>query len=270
MDLVFVLIFNMGTAGVAYATIISQFLSAILVLITLMRTDSAFKLIPKKVSFTWSVIGRIVNIGLPTSVQQGITAFSNVFVQSYINVFGSAAMAGWSSYAKIDQFNLLPMQAVAFACTTFVGQNWGAGLYDRAKKSLRTAMRMSFVMTATLIPFLMLFSRQLIYMFNQEPAVLEYGSLMIRLMAPFYLLSCINQIYVGALRGTGNSRVPMFIMFSSFVAFRQVYLIICSQLLPGNIIPIILGYPAGWFIASLALFLYYKFGNWEEKYKITA
>lgn len=270
LDLIFVLVFSMGTAGVAYATIISQFLSAILVLLTLMRTDGAFKLFPKKIRFCWPVIGRIVNIGLPTSIQQGITSFSNVFVQSYINVFGSAAMAGWSSYAKIDQFVQLPMQAVAFASTTFVGQNWGAGLFDRTKKCLRTAMSLAIMMTATLIPIIMIFSRQLIYMFNQESAVLDYGSLMIRFMAPFYFLNCVNQIYAGALRGIGNSKIPMIIMLSTFVAFRQVYLLICSQLLPGKIIPLILGYPAGWFLASLALFIYYEFGNWRKKYNINA
>jgi putative MATE family efflux protein len=270
LDLVFVLVFSMGTAGVAYATIISQFLSAILVLLTLIRSEGAFKLVPKKIGCTWTVMGKIVNIGLPTSVQQGVTSFSNVFIQSYINVFGSAVMAGWSSYSKIDQFILLPMQAVAFASTTFVGQNWGAEQYDRAKKGLRTAMELSLLMTAALIPPLMIFSRQFIYMFNQDPAVLEYGSLMIRYLSPFYLLCCVNQIYAGALRGVGNSRVPMVIMLSSFVAFRQVYMAIFSNLLPGNIVPVILGYPAGWLLASLALFIYYDFGRWEGKYKIAA
>ncbi len=266
LDLVFVLVFSMGTAGVAYATIISQFLSAILVMLTLTRTDGAFKLVPKKINFSWPVIKKIINIGLPTSIQQGITSFSNVFVQSYINVFGSAAMAGWSSYSKIDQFILLPMQAVAFASTTFIGQNWGAGLYDRSKKCLRSAMKISLIMTAAIIPILMIFSRQFIYMFNQETAVLDYGSLIIRYLGPFYLITCVNQIYAGALRGIGNTRVPMIIMLSSFVVFRQIYLIIISWLMPGQLVPVILGYPAGWFLASIALFLYYEFGNWKEKY----
>ena len=267
LDLIFILVFPLGAAGVAYATIIAQFLSAILVMVTLMRTDSAYRFVPRKVRFSWSVTREMVNIGLPTSIQQGVTAFSNVFVQSYINVFGSAAMAGWSSYSKIDQFVLLPVQAVAFASTTFIGQNWGAGLYDRTKKCLRTAMKLGLLMTAAIIPLLMLFSRQFIYMFNQEEAVLEYGSQIIRFMSPFYLLICVNQIYGGALRGTGNARVPMIIMLSSFVAFRQVYLIMVSKLLPGQLVPVILGYPAGWFLASAALFIYYEFGNWREKYK---
>lgn len=267
LDLVFVLAFSMGSAGVAYATIISQFLSAILVMITLMRSDGAYKLVPKKIGFSWSVTGEMVNIGLPTSIQQGVTAFSNVFVQSYINVFGSAAMAGWSSYTKIDQFILLPVQAVAFASTTFIGQNWGAGLYDRTKKCLRTAIKLSLLVNAAIIPILIIFSRQLISMFNQEVAVLEYGSLIIRFIAPFYMLNSFNQVYAGALRGAGNARVPMIIMLSTLVAFRQVYLIVVSQLLPGEPIPVILGYPVGWLPASITLFLYYEFGNWREKYK---
>lgn len=266
LDLVFVVVFSMGTAGVAYATIISQFLSAVLIIITLMKADSAIRLIPRELRFSWLVIGKVVNIGLPTSVQQGITSFSNVFVQSYINVFGSAAMAAWSSYSKIDQFILLPIQAAAFASTTFTGQNWGAGLYDRVKKCLRTAMKLSFLLTAALLPILMLFSRQLIYLFNQEEAVLEYGSLIIRFMSPFYFLICVNQIYAGTLRGTGNARVPMIVLLSSFVAFRQIYLFVISRLLPGQLVPVVLGYPAGWLLASISLFLYYKYGNWREKY----
>lgn len=209
----------------------------------------------------------MVNIGIPTSVQQAVTAFSNVFVNSYINVFGSAAMAGWSSYGKIDQFVLLPVMAMAFATTTFIGQNWGAGLYDRARKSLRIAMKLSLIMTVVLIPILIVFSRQFITLFNQEVEVLDYGSLMVRFMAPFYVLTCINQIYAGALRGTGNTRVPMIILLSSFVAFRQVYLLVISNLLPGQLVPVILGYPAGWLAASVLLCLYYEFGNWREKYK---
>lgn len=267
LDLVFVLILSMGTAGVAYATIISQFLSAVLVLLTLIRSDGSFRLNPKKVSFTWPVTVKMVNIGIPTSVQQAVTAFSNVFVNSYINVFGSAAMAGWSSYGKIDQFVLLPVMAMAFATTTFIGQNWGAGLYDRARKSLRIAMKLSLIMTVVLIPILIVFSRQFITLFNQEVEVLDYGSLMVRFMAPFYVLTCINQIYAGALRGTGNTRVPMIILLSSFVAFRQVYLLVISNLLPGQLVPVILGYPAGWLAASVLLCLYYEFGNWREKYK---
>jgi len=267
MDLILVLVIPLGTAGVAYATIFSQFLSAILVIITLVRSDGSFRLNLKKVKFTWPVTLKMVNIGLPTSVQQGVTSFSNVFVQSYINVFGSAAMAGWSSYGKIDQFIQLPIQAMAFSSTTFIGQNWGAGLYDRAKKSFRIALKLSLIMTVILIPVLIIFSRQFIYLFNQETPVLDYGSLIIRYMAPFYVLSCINQIYAGALRGTGNTRVPMIIMLSSFVAFRQVYLAIISRLLPGQPVPVILGYPAGWLLASILLCLYYELGNWREKYK---
>jgi len=270
LDLVFVLVFSMGTAGVAYATIIAQFLSAILVLLSLMKSEGAFKLVLCRIRCTWSVLGRIVNIGLPTSIQQGITSFSNVFIQSYINVFGSDVMAGWTSYSKLDQFILLPMQAVAFASTTFVGQNWGAEQYSRAKKGLSAAMKMSLVMTAVLIPPMILLSRDLISLFDQTPAVIAYGSLMIRFMSPFYLLCCINQILAGALRGTGNSRVPMIIMLSSFVAFRQLYMAVISSFFPGEIIPVIFGYPAGWLMASLALFLYYKFSHWEKKYKIKA
>ncbi|MBQ3938606.1 MAG: MATE family efflux transporter, partial [Clostridia bacterium] len=113
LDLVFVLVFKMGVEGVALATIAAQFLSAALVIHTLLRSENCVKLHPKKLRIHWDMLKKILKVGLPAALQMAVTSFSNIFVQSYINYFGPDCMGGWTAYAKIDQFLLLPMQSVS-------------------------------------------------------------------------------------------------------------------------------------------------------------
>ena len=129
----------MAIEGVAYATIISQFVSAILVLIVLTRSTENYCLTWKDLRINKKIFRQILMVGLPTGFQQSLTSFSNVYVQSYINTFGSSCMAGWSSYSKIDQFVFLPMQSIGQASTTFMSQNLGAGNLPRAKKGTAPA-----------------------------------------------------------------------------------------------------------------------------------
>jgi len=265
LDLVFVIYFNMGVAGVAWATVIAQVSSAILVLVVLSRTSGSYRIYWSKLKLHKPLLKSIFKIGLPSSIQQGITAFSNVFVQSYINSFGSAFMAGYSAYGKVDAIALLPMQAIAMGCTTFVGQNIGAGKIKRAKKGIKISLLMSISFTAVLLMPLIIFAEQAIMIFNSEPEVVYYGTLYMRFVSPFYLLSCINQVYAGALRGSGDTRAPMLIMLGSFVVFRQIYLLIVSNIFKENFYPILFAYPAGWLVCSIIIYIYYRKSNWEHK-----
>ena len=264
LDLVFVVGFNMGIGGVAYATIIAQLLSAVLILWVLARAEGPYKVIFRDIRLNVAMARRIVSLGIPTGLQQAITSFSNVFVQGYVNQFGSACMAGWSSYNKIDMFVMLPMMSISLASTTFVGQNIGAGQLDRAKKGTRVATGMSVLVTVILMIPVMVFARELVSMFNSDAEVLSYGAMLIRLITPFYVLCCVNQVYAGALRGAGAVKAPMYIMLGSFVVFRQVYLFAVSQI-ANTITWVALGYPFGWIVASVASLLFYYFGNWEKK-----
>ena len=264
LDLVFVVGFKMGIDGVAYATIIAQVLSAILTLYVLARADGPYKVIFKDIKFNKDMTQRIVRLGIPTGLQQAITAFSNVFVQGYVNQFGSACMAGWSSYNKIDMFVMLPMMSISLASTTFVGQNIGAGQIDRAKKGTRVATGMSLLVTVILMIPVMIFARQLVGMFNSDAEVLSYGAMLIRLITPFYVLCCANQVYAGALRGAGAVKAPMYIMLGSFVVFRQIYLFTVSKI-ANTITWVALGYPFGWIVATVASLIYYYFGDWEKR-----
>lgn len=267
LDLLFVLVFKMGVEGVALATIIAQFVSAGLVVFTLLRADNCCKLSFKKLRIHGDMLKKILAVGLPAALQMAVTSFSNIFVQSYINHFGDDCMGGWTAYSKIDQFLLLPMQSISLAGTTFVGQNLGVGNTKRAKKGISIALIISAASTAVLMVPVLVFAPQLVRFFNKKPEVIAYGSMLLQLISPFYVLCCVNQVLAGALRGAGNSRTPMFIMLGSFVLFRQIYLYVMANFISNTIKPIALAYPAGWLVCSTITLIYFFKSNWE-KYRL--
>ena len=256
LDLLFVLAFGMGVDGVAYATILSQILSALMILFTLSRERGSYGIRWRKVRVDRESLSMILKIGLPSSIQAAVTAFSNVFVQSYINAFGSACMAGYGVYGKIDAFALIPVQSISMSSTTFVGQNWGAKQPERAREGVRTATVMSLVSTAVLGLAVFVFARPLMGFFSPEEEVIEYGIRFIRIVTPFYIAVCFNQIYAGALRGIGDATMPTVIMLASFVAFRQVYLAV-TRALGAGFIAVALAYPVGWILCSTLLIIRY-------------
>ena len=256
LDLLFVLAFGMGVDGVAYATILSQILSAVLVLITLTREKEYYGIRWRKVRVDRESLKMILKIGLPSSIQSAITAFSNVFVQSYINYFGSACMAGYGVYGKIDAFALIPVQSISMASTTFVGQNWGAKQPARAREGVRMATLMSIISTAVLGILVFALARPLMGFFSPEEEVIEYGIRFIRIVTPFYIAICFNQIYAGALRGIGDATMPTVIMLASFVAFRQIYLAV-TRALGAGFLAVALAYPVGWILCSTLLLIRY-------------
>ena len=257
LDLLFVLKFGMGVEGVAYATIIAQAVSAVLTIAVLIGYDGSVKLSLRDLRIHWRMLKKIVAVGIPAALQMAITAFSNVFVQGYINHFDADCMSGWTAYTKIDQLVILPVQSLSLASTTFVGQNLGVGNVERAKGGVRRALYLSFAVTAVLLVPVLTLAPDMTAFFNSKPEVVSYGALLLRLLSPFYFFFCINQIYSGALRGSGNSQVPMFIMLGSFVVFRQIYLYVMAHFISNEIVPIAMGYPAGWFVCSAVTLLYY-------------
>ena len=256
LDLLFVVVFQMGVRGVALATILSQAVSAVLVLFTLLRTTGCVRVELKGLRIHWDVLKKIIRVGIPAAIQMSITGFSNIFVQSYINFFGDACMSGWTTFSKVDAVLFLPMQSIALAGTTFVGQNLGCNQVERAKKGVRVSLIMALSSTIVLMIPILIFAGPVVAFFNTKPEVVEYGSLLLRWITPFYLLCCFNQIYSGALRGAGNSKAPMIFMLTSFVVFRQVYLFIMSKIC-NQIIPIAMSYPAGWLLCAILTTSYF-------------
>lgn len=257
LDIIFIAVFDMGIAGAAWATVIAEFLSALLVLIVLSAEKDCYKIVWSKIRIDFPILKKILSVGIPTAIQMMITAFSNVLVQSYINFFGSAAMAGWSSYSKIDKICLLPLQSIGLAITTFIGQNIGAGERDRAIEGIKVATKINVMISITVVAFLWIFAPYLVLLFSKDEDVIRYGTLFLRLLGPFFICVGFNQIHNGALKGAGNSKIPMIIMMSSFILFRQVYLFLITKF-ANNVYTVALGYPLGWLLCTIILAIYYK------------
>ena len=246
LDLFFVLVLNMGIAGAAIATILSQFVSAILTLLLLTRTKDIYRLEWKELRIDWPILKKIFAVGMPAALQSVITSFSNIFVQGYINVFGSDVMAGWASYNKLDHFILLPMQSMAMASTTFVSQNTGAGDEQRSHRGTITAILMTCSVTGAIAAVLAIWAPGAVCLFSPDAEVIRWGAMFIRVNVFFLLFNCINHVLAGALRGRGDSRGPMIIMLSTFVVLRQIYLYVVTHFVANTPALVGFGYPVGW------------------------
>ncbi len=257
LDLAFVIGLRAGIAGVAWATIISQFISAVLTLRLLTRADDVYRLVWRDLLIDTAVLKNIVAVGLPAGLQSVVTAFSNIFVQSYINFFGSGCMAGWSCYNKVDQFIMLPMQSTAMAATTFVSQNIGAKQYARAHRGTLAAIGLSMAITGGVGIVIMVFAVPAVKLFSPDPTVIRFGVLFIRANTLFLLFNCVNHTLAGALRGRGDSRGPMAIMLLSFVAIRQVYLFVLTRYIVNTPFWVGFGYPVGWMCCCVIEVGYY-------------
>ena len=257
LDLLFVVVLGTGIAGAAIATILSQFLSAALILLMLTRTKDIYRLDWKELQMDGQILGKIFAIGMPAGIQSVLTAFSNIFVQSYINSFGSDCMAGWSSYNKLDQFIMLPMQSMAIASTTFVSQNVGADNDQRADRGTVASLMLTCGITGVIIALLVGFAPASVRLFSPDTAVIAYGVLFIRTNVVFLIFNCVNHVLAGALRGRGDSRGPMIIMLSTFVGLRQIYLFVMTRYIVNTPRMVGLGYPVGWVSCCVVELIYY-------------
>lgn len=266
LDLLFVAVFDWGVAGAAIATVAAQALSAVLVLVVLTRTEGSYRIVWRGMRMDGTILRAIFRVGIPSALQLAITSFSNVFVQSYVDRFDSSCMAGWATYAKLDSFATLPMLTLSVSATTFVGQNVGAGDWERARQGTRCAHWMGLVSTAAIVAPLMIWAGPLCALFGRDAEMLRYGVWFVRVISPFYVLGTYNQVCAGALRGAGDGRGPMLVMLFSFVAFRQVYLYVTWQRF-GTLLPVTLGYPVGWLVCTVLLTVYYHCGHWSDRAK---
>ena len=166
-------------------------------------------------------------------------------------------MAGWSGYNTLDQFIMLPMQSMAMAAITFVSQNVGARKYKRADRGTVTTVLLSFGVSAVIVSLLYVFAEPAVRLFSPDESVIEYGAMFIHLNVFFFLFNCVNHVLAGALRGHGDSRGPMIIMLSTFVALRQTYLYLVTRYVANTPALVGFGYPVGWMSCCAVELIYY-------------
>lgn len=260
LDLIFVIGFRCGVAGAAWATVISQSISALLVLIRLFRTNSCIRLEPDRLKLNFAIQKQMLAIGIPTGLQTAVTAVSNIFLNSYIYYHGVDCMSGWAAYDKLINFMHLPMLSISYAITSCVSQNYGSGKMKRVQSCVRQSITLGVVISLVIMIFYETFPVGLIRIFQNKDTVVEYGVLFLRTIAPCYIFSGTAVLYSAASRGLGNSVMPMLVTVCSYVAFRQLFMIAAVHIWKNDsILFLIAAYSASWIGCTIVQrFLYRK------------
>ena len=261
LDIFFIAGLNMGVGSAAFATAISQFVSAILCLIHLMRIKEEYRLEIRKIRFDRGMLKQIIQNGVPSGFQNSVISIANVFVQSNINAFGKLAMAGCGSYSKIEGFAFLPVTCFMMALTTFVSQNLGAKQYDRAKKGARFGVLCSVLIAEVIGVMIYTTAPTLISAFNRDPGVVQYGVMQARTISLFYCLLAFSHCIAAVLRGSGHAAVPMFVMLCDWCLFRVSYIAVAVRIIP-DIRVIFWAYPLTWSISSVIFLYMFLGGKW--------
>ena len=264
LDILFVAILHMGVAGVGIATALSQVISALMVIVALRKTEDSYRLYVKEIRFTPSFLHDIIRLGLPAGVQSTMYSVSNLIIQSSVNAFGTDTIAAWTAYGKIDGFFWMIMGAYGVAITTFAGQNFGAGKYDRIKKSVRICMGMA-AMTSFLLSVLVLTGGRIFFhMFTDDPDVIAVGLKMMRVIAPSYVTYICIEILGGTTRGCGDAIPPMLLTALGICVLRVAWVLAVVPLRP-EISTLAFSYPLTWAATSVLFLIYYLRGNWLKR-----
>ena len=258
LDLLFVGAMDMGVAG---AAVISQVVSAVLCIIKLTRSDGPYRLEIKRIGFDLPLLKKITSQGVPSGVQNSIIAIANVVVQSNINTFGSDAMAGCGSYAKVEGFVFLPITAFAMALTTFIGQNLGAGQFDRAKQGARIGILCSMAMAELIGVALFFLAPYAMRLFNDDPAVVAIGVRQSHIEALFFCFLAFAHGVSAVLRGAGRAQVPMYTMLGCWCILRVSYITLALKVWP-DIATIFWAYPITWSVSCVVFLIYYLKADW--------
>lgn len=261
LDLFFIKVLHWGVGGAAAATTIGQGLSFLLCMIRLVKTDEVYKVNLREIRFDIPLLKEIVRYGLPSGIQNSVIAIANVFVQSNYNTFSSTAVAGCGSYAKIEGFAFIPINAFVAAVTTCISQNLGAGNYDRARQGARFGIIVCVILSETIGVLVFIFAKNLIALFNSDPEVVSYGVRQIHVISLFYFILALSHSIAGVLRGAGKAKVPMFVMLGVWCIFRVLYITVAMSI-SHTIELVFAAYPLTWAISSVIFTIYLLRSDW--------
>lgn len=265
LDILFVVGLKMGVAGAAIATILSQLLSAVLVCAALRRLPEEYRLQLRKVRFHGWVLKRIIAIGLPAGFQSLMYSLSNALIQASVNSFGTDTVAAWTAYGKIDALFWMVINAFGISVTTFVGQNYGAGLYQRVRKGVRQCLLMTAGFTVFIIVLIIPAGEVLFRLFTKDTEVITIGIMMMRFLVPTFITYICIEIYSGALRGMGDALVPMLLTCGGICGLRVLWLFLAVPRW-NSMQTVMLSYPITWVTTSLLFLIYY--GWYVRKHRI--
>ena len=266
LDLLFVIRFGMAVAGVAWATVISLTVSAVLLLVHLGRQGGAWQLRLRQLRIHPASLRRILSLGIPAAVQGSMYSFSNIIIQAAVNNFGTVIVAAWTALGKFDALFWMTSNAMGTALCTFVGQNFGAGQYDRMRKGVRSWLLTDVLVTLCLSTLLITLAPWALRLFTDDAEVLGYAMQMMWYFAPFYVVWVFIDIFSNALRGAGDSLRPMIISLVGVCLLRILWIFL---VVPhwNTIAGVSLSYPFTWGVTALAFLIYYRHSKWLERVK---
>lgn len=261
LDLLFIAVFHWGVWSAAVATTISQAASAILCMFHLCKKGTIYQVQLSKLRIDGEMFSQIVRYGLPSGIQNSVIGFANVIVQTNINSFGKIAMAAYGSYSKIEGFAFLPINSYTMAITTYIGQNLGAREYGRAKTGSRFGIGCCVILAELIGCGIYAFAPQLIGLFSDTQAVIDFGVRQCRTIALFYFLLAFSHAVASVCRGAGKAFVPMTIMLACWCLLRIAY-ISWIMGIHHEIQYIYWAYPLTWTVSSVIYLIYYHFSDW--------
>ena len=256
LDILLIKYIGMGVVGAAVATVTSQVVSAILVIVVLSRRKDALRLFIRKLHINFPELRKMVSIGTAAGMQSAMYTIANILIQASINTLGTDTIAAFTAYGKIDTLFWMTIQSLGISVTTFTGQNFGYGNKERVKKGIIHGMILSVVITGIVMLLLKLFGRS-IYLFTNDKSVLDIGTAMLNFMVVAFPTYITIEIFSGSLRGIGDSWIPMIMTASGVCVLRIAWIIVMVPKYP-NIFTILWAYPLSWITTSI-LFIIYMF-----------
>lgn len=265
LDMLFVAVLGFGVGAAAIATTVSQGISAALCLWHMVRVDAPYRVSLRKIRFDRDSFTQIVRYGLPSGVQNSMIALANVVVQTNINSFGKAAVAGCGSYSKLEGFAFLPVTCFSQALSTFVGQNLGAGQYDRVKKGVAFGVVCSCAMAEVIGGLSYAFAPQLIGFFSKSAEAVSFGAQHMRTICLFYCLLAFSHCIAGVMRGAGKATVPMFTMLACWCVIRVSYISVAVKFV-NRLTTVSWAYPITWTLSSIIFLIYFLKADWIHSF----
>ena len=255
LDLILVVVFNLGVIGVGMATLIAQIASAILIFIILLRTKLDCKIYINKIRFYKKYLKEIFRLGLPIGVQSVLYPISNTVIQSSINTFGVNSIAAWAISGKLDFLIWTVSDAFSVAISTFVAQNYGAKKHQRARDGIKIALSMSMVAIFVISFILYFYNKPLAYFLIKDKNIVDLTSEVIHLIAPLYFMYVIGDVLSGAIKGIGNTLHPMIINIFGICICRILWVFLIVPLNP-TFFMVLYGFIVSWIITALMYIVY--------------
>lgn len=263
LDLLFVAVFAWGVAGVAWATVLSLTVSALLVLLHLSRAKGPWRLRWRQLRIYPGSLRRILMLGVPSAVQGSMYNLSNIIIQAAVNRFGTAVVAAWTATGKFDGIFWVTTNAIGAALCTFVGQCYGAGKLDRLREGVRKWLLFGLLVSFSISAFILGFGRWAMRLFADDAEVLDYAVEMLWYFAPYYFVWIFIEIFSNALRGAGDSLTPMVISLLGVCLLRVLWVLLVVPRW-NTIRTVSISYPVTWAVTALVLAVYYKRGRWLQ------